>query len=410
VKVDLFCMPTIPTTTEERERLRPVGRNPDKYHEMIDQLRELAIFADELGIDGFSATEHHLHTEGGEALPNQLIMFTDLAARTKNIYLIPMSIVLTAANPLRAAEDVALLDHLSGGRTAVCFARGYQKRWTQTLTQGGPPLAEGQTVDQQSRELFDEYLEIVVKAWTEESFKYDGKYFKVPYPYEGIEGWKPVEWTRKFGAHREIDENGLIREIGVVPAPLQKPHPEIFVPFTASPSTLQNAAIKGYVPFTYASVPEEFRKWTLEYQRLAQENGRNLQLGQKFGAVRAVSLGDTYEEAFELAVKTTGHIKRDYFALFGLADIFRRPTDDPNKPVTFKDDVDATQRNIDGKWLLCGTVDDVKRELEALHGCHGGDGELEWFQWTFYQQGNISIDAQKRQLEMFATKVLPEFN
>jgi alkanesulfonate monooxygenase SsuD/methylene tetrahydromethanopterin reductase-like flavin-dependent oxidoreductase (luciferase family) len=65
--------------------------------------------ADDLGPDRFSTTEHHLYTEGGEALRNNGLMFANHAAHTKNIQLIPMAIAPTATNPIRAAEDMAVL-------------------------------------------------------------------------------------------------------------------------------------------------------------------------------------------------------------------------------------------------------------------------------------------------------------
>ena len=61
--------------------------------------------------------------------------------------------------------------------------------------------------------------------------------------------------------------------------------------------------------------------------------------------------------------------------------------------------------------LLCGTPDDVKRQMVDLHRCHPADGEdagqLDWLVWQFFQQGTTSPDTQCRQLELFAEHVLP---
>jgi alkanesulfonate monooxygenase SsuD/methylene tetrahydromethanopterin reductase-like flavin-dependent oxidoreductase (luciferase family) len=410
VKVDLFCMPTVPATEEDRANLRPIGRNADRYQQMIAELRELAVMADEYGMQGFSTTEHHFHTEGGEAMPNSILLYADLASRTKNIHFIPMSVVLTAANPIRVAEDIALLDHLSGGRVGVGFARGYQKRWVQVLSQGGPTsMIMGPEADALNREIFYENIDIITKAWTLDAFDHNGKHFQVPYPHEGIDGWGPAEYTRRYGSDGEIDDNGLIRKIGVIPSPLQKPHPPVFIPFTGSPATLYYTAERGHTSFVYASVPDQFNHWCKEYQRTAAEHGRDLRLGQGIGAVRGLALGDTYDEAFELVAKTTGFEFFHYWRYFGLTEIFRDPAkDDPNQLVTFKDEYELAQRTIDLGWQLCGTVDDVRRQMESLHRCHG-DGELEWFQWNFFFQGKTSKDTQRRQLELFADKVWPEF-
>jgi hypothetical protein len=59
------------------------------------------------------------------------------------------------------------------------------------------------------------------------------------------------------------------------------------------------------------------------------------------------------------------------------------------------------------KYVLAGTVDQVKAEIEALHTI-GGNGELEWFGW-FFDQGFMSWDEEMRQIEMFAKHIIPAF-
>jgi alkanesulfonate monooxygenase SsuD/methylene tetrahydromethanopterin reductase-like flavin-dependent oxidoreductase (luciferase family) len=177
LKLDLFAMPTIPSTNEERASLRPIGRNTERYQLMLEELRRLVVLADELGVDAFSTTEHHFHTEGGEVSVNPVLLYADFAARTKQIRLAPMSIVLPTSDPIRVAEDMAILDQLTRGRTAVAFARGYQKKWMKVLGQGAESATgQGDKGDQANRDVFDEKLEIVIKAWTEDCFSYDGQH------------------------------------------------------------------------------------------------------------------------------------------------------------------------------------------------------------------------------------------
>ena len=83
MKFNLFILPTIPATFEERARLRPIGRNNDKYQQMLQEVRDVAQMADDLGFDAMSTTEHHFHSEGYEASVAPLLLYTDLAARTK---------------------------------------------------------------------------------------------------------------------------------------------------------------------------------------------------------------------------------------------------------------------------------------------------------------------------------------
>jgi len=411
MKIDLFAMPAVPATLEERERLRPVGRSTERYQMMLEELRHLCITADELGIDAFSTTEHHFHTEGNELSVNPVLLFADFAARTKRILMMPMSIVMTSANPIRVAEDLAILDQLTKGRVAVAFARGYQKRWMQVLGQGGTTATGmGDSADQANRERFDEGMEILEKAWTEDCFEYNGKHFQVPYPYDkGIEGWAAAHYTRKFGAEGELDENGVIRKIGVCPRPYQEPHPLISQPVTGGMTSLLSCAKHGWLPWIWEGDPPKFLEMCRTYQKVAAENGHRFALGQNAGCVRAICIGDTREEAFELAAKTTGYSYQEYFGHFGFLELFRNPEDDPNvRPWRFKNNEDAVKRMIEKKYQLCGTVDDIKREMEPLVKCYG-EGHLEWLSWNFFCQGTTPRHVQDRQLELFATKIMPEF-
>ena len=133
MKFDIFCLPTVPGTLEERAALRPIGRNNERYQQMLEELRTIAVMADEVGFDAFSTTEHHLHSEGFEASVAPLLLYADLAARTKRIKFAPLGLVLPSWDPIRCAEEIAILDHLTKGRVIAGFARGYQDRWTNVL-------------------------------------------------------------------------------------------------------------------------------------------------------------------------------------------------------------------------------------------------------------------------------------
>jgi alkanesulfonate monooxygenase SsuD/methylene tetrahydromethanopterin reductase-like flavin-dependent oxidoreductase (luciferase family) len=66
MKFMLFILPTVPGTLEDRKRLRPIGRNTERYQQMLDEMRKLAVLADDAGFDVFATTEHHFHSEGYE--------------------------------------------------------------------------------------------------------------------------------------------------------------------------------------------------------------------------------------------------------------------------------------------------------------------------------------------------------
>lgn len=407
MKVCVFAMPWMGASHEVRTALRPLGRNTEHYRALLAELEQLVQAADELGFDAFGTTEHHFHNEGGEVLPNPLLFYTKLATMTERIQFLVLSIVLTAQHPIRIAEDIALFDNMFPGRLSVAFARGYQNRWVQTLMQRGDGVSLiNPESDRINREIYDEHLEIVLKAWAEDSFNYKGKYVEIPYPYEGIPNWAGAEWTRAYGVGDEVDDAGTVYKIGVVPKPVTQPHPEICTVYTLSKKTLLDSAMRGFTSLAYESRPEGFRQACEEYREAAREAGHELRLGERMGAVRCICIGDTYEQAFDLAARSAAYEYHNYFNKFGMAEIFRTPADDPNTIVTFADERACAQRLIEFGQIICGTVDDVKRQIEDLRRCHA-DGDLDWLIWEFFAQGNTTIDEQRRQLELFSEKVLP---
>jgi len=412
MKVHLLCLPKMSGTNEELARLRPVGRNVERYQEMLNGLEEIALLAEDYGITAFGTTEHHFHTEGREAMPSPLLLYAKIAAKTENLIFMPTSLVMPARDPLRTAEDVAVFDQLFPGRLKFSVARGYQKRWVQTLMQDDAAYSsfkpEEKEADQRNREIFNEYIDVMTKAWTEDAFNYNGEHYQVPFPYEGIGGWAGWEVTRDFGAPGEIDDTGLLKKIGVIPAPVTKPYPEMFVPFSGSAQTLIDAAKRGFGVLLLESKPDMFRVQCEKYLETMTEAGHDLKLGEKVAAVRLITIGDTFEEAMDIATRTSGWDFYDYFSKFGFAELFRSDEDDPDKFVEFRDARHCAERMYEAGHLICGTVDQVNQQISDLQRCYA-DGDLEWLSWEFYQQGNLSLDEQKQQLKLFAEEVWPNF-
>jgi len=414
MKFMFFVLPTVPGTLEDRKRLRPIGRNNERYQQMLEELRKLAVLADDAGFDVMATTEHHFHSEGYETSVAPLLLYTDLAARTKRIKFSPLGLVLPSWDPLRCAEELAVLDHLTKGRICAGFARGYQDRWVNVLGQQyhvtGAPM-DGSSIDNHNRKVYEETLKLIKKAWTEESIEYDGAYYKVPYPYkEGITRWPVAEWTRTYGAPGEIDEAGVVRRICVVPKPYQQPHPQLFQPFSVSENTIRYTAQSSIVPWILVAYPPEFRRLCDVYQQVAREAGRDLGLGESVGAFRAVHFGDTEAEAVEL-LRTTNYAGfNHYFGGFGFWEAFRTPEDNEKYPLPQKmlpESEWTLERLRKTKYAIAGTVDQVKREIEDLHRI-GGKGELEWFGW-FFDQGFMSWDETQRQFDLFARHIIPAF-
>jgi len=416
MKFSLFVLPTVPGTLEDRERLRPIGRNNERFQEMLDEVRTLCVMADEFGFDCFSTTEHHFHSEGYEASVAPLILYADLAARTKNISFAPLALVLPAHNPLRVAEEIAMLDHLTKGRVYAGFARGYQQRWVNVLGQKVPVEAtpmDGGDIDKHNRRVHEEYIDIIYKAWDQDLLTYDGEFLQVPFPYnKGIEGWPVTEWTRKYGVPGEVDDSGVLRGISVIPRPYQQPHPKAFQPFSVSESTIVHTAKHDIVPMILVSNPPDFRRLAQLYQSTAAQAGRELRLGEGVGAFRAISFGDTEQQAVDMLERTQFFGFNAYFAGFGFWEAFRFAEDGEKYPLEPYTPLPPAEWTLDRmrntKYGLAGTVDQVKRDMESLAGIHGGDGDLEWFGW-FFDQGLLTLDDAKRQMELFAEHIMPAF-
>ena len=208
LKPIMIMYPVIPARDEEeRAALRPIGRHRERYQAAISGMTEIIQAADEMGFWGAATPEHHFWSEGYEVAPSPGATNAYWLAKTKNIHIGPLGYVMSTHNPIRVAEEVAVIDHLSQGRTFVGFARGYQSRWTNTYGQHfgtratkSPNAAvyNAQTVlagfsqetqlqkdqddDAHNRRIFEDNVELVVKAWTQESFTHNGPAWQVPYP------------------------------------------------------------------------------------------------------------------------------------------------------------------------------------------------------------------------------------
>lgn len=388
MKIGIFALSTVPGSYEERERLRPIAHDPERVQRMYDELRAIAIRADQSGFDAFATTEHHFHSEGLELSPSPLIFFADLAARTSRIKFVTQVLALTAWDPIRLAEDIAVLDHLTKGRFIAGIGRGYQHRWVNVLGQRygvTGALSDGSEEDRRNREIFEELFAILKMAWTEDTIAFKGKHYEVPTPHgTGIGHWPAAHWTSRYGAPGELDETGRVRRISVVPKPFTKPHPPIWQPITASEETIRWCARQDITPIFLVGPPETLQASFAQYRDEAEKHGRSLSLGENVATLGAVNFGNSYQEAFASERACLGEAFVEYFAHFGYGNV-------------------SYQDMVDSGFLNVGTIDDVKRRLAAIRDCG-----TEWFFW-YIEQGLMGWDEVQRQMDLFETHILPEF-
>jgi alkanesulfonate monooxygenase SsuD/methylene tetrahydromethanopterin reductase-like flavin-dependent oxidoreductase (luciferase family) len=189
VKFGLFYQ--LPCAADQSEFVR--------YQETIEQIA----LADQLGFDVAWLAELHFF-KGFSIMPSPLMIAVAAAQRTRRIRLGTAVVLLPFHHPLRAAEDAAAADLLTGGRLEYGVGRGTIAVHFQGF---GVPRDE-------SRERFEEALEIILRAWTEERLSYKGRFFEVS-------------------------------DVALAPKPLQKPHPPLRIAAN-SPETAQFAGGKGY--------------------------------------------------------------------------------------------------------------------------------------------------------------------
>jgi alkanesulfonate monooxygenase SsuD/methylene tetrahydromethanopterin reductase-like flavin-dependent oxidoreductase (luciferase family) len=147
-------------------QLTSFGGKPDlqTYQEELS----VGDMAEGLGFDSIWTLDHHFTGYVMSPDPTALLMY--VAGRTKRVQLGTAVIVLPWHDPVEVAEKIALLDLVSGGRTIFGFGRG-----AASIEYAGfrIPMEE-------SRDRFVESLLIIRKGLTQESFSFDGKYYKVP--------------------------------------------------------------------------------------------------------------------------------------------------------------------------------------------------------------------------------------
>jgi alkanesulfonate monooxygenase SsuD/methylene tetrahydromethanopterin reductase-like flavin-dependent oxidoreductase (luciferase family) len=136
--------------------------------EVFAEHMALGDLAEPLGFDSLFALEHHFTGYAMSPSPTQLLSY--YAGRTKRIMLGTAVIVLPWHDPVRVAEQIALLDVMSGGRCLFGFGRGA----------ASVEYAGFRIPMEEARARFVESAKIVVEALTHDSFEWDGEFFKIP--------------------------------------------------------------------------------------------------------------------------------------------------------------------------------------------------------------------------------------
>jgi alkanesulfonate monooxygenase SsuD/methylene tetrahydromethanopterin reductase-like flavin-dependent oxidoreductase (luciferase family) len=212
---------------------------------------------DQTGYDAVWVAEHHFSTYS--VCPSPLLMGMQAAARTKRLRIGTAVTLAAFYNPLRLAEELAMLDILSGGRLNWGAGRGFE-------------AAEFRAFDvppEESSDRFRECVEIVRAAWSSDRLTYRGKYWQ----FEDVE---------------------------VLPKPLQQPSPPVWLAATSHES-VRRAAEKGYsILMDPHSTNTELAEKRRYYDAQLKEHGHSTE-GRTIPMARLIAVGKTEEEARDVA-------------------------------------------------------------------------------------------------------------
>lgn len=413
VKVIIQLYPVLPAKDEaERRARRPLGRDRDLYHTVVHDMTDIIKAADDLGYWALTQIEHHLHSEGYEIGPSPGILNAYWASQVKNLRMGQLGYVMTTQHPIRVAEDTAILDHLTRGKFIVGFARGYQSRWTEILGQHygsratvagaadpaagateGSIAAQREADDALNRRIFQDQVDLVVKAWTQDLLRHEGEFFQVPYPYaEGVRGYPAADLAAEFGVPGEVGPDGEIRGVAVTPAPYQRPHPPVFISSATSLESVDFAAKRGFNIGYFVDI-DKLEERAHRYVEVAKAEGRSARLGQGQANIRWVHFGPDRATFDEQLRRYDLDIYKNFYSRFFTGSHF-----------DYAQSEQAWIESIKNSGLFYGgTADDVKRALVA-----------EWKRvpaeyliiiWHYAQQPK---DEVIREMEAFMRDVYPE--
>ena len=232
---------------------------PEAFDESFSQVS----YSEDLGIDTVWLAEHHFSPDRS-VLASPMVLCSALAARTDRIRIGMAVQVLPLTNPLRVAEEAATVDHVSKGRFEFGVGRSGLTKYYQGYN---VPYSE-------SRQRFYEALEVIMSAWKEDRFSYEGEYY-------------------------------AYQDVTVVPKPFQEPHPPTRIA-VASEDSFSMVGNLGYPILVSANTPVPQLQERLKLYRQARREAGHSGPGEVSLRIPAY-LADTPERALSEPQASTVH-------------------------------------------------------------------------------------------------------
>lgn len=330
------------------------------YNEYLDQL----ILAEELGFDGVCINEHHQNAYG--IMPSPNLMASILARQTSRVKIAVVGNALPLYNPpTRVAEEFAMIDCISGGRLIAGMVVG-----------GGPEYYSFGINPAHAREMFQEAHDVILQAWTGEGpSEYYGRHYQLKY----LNSW---------------------------PRPMQRPHPEIWIPGAGSLETMEFVARHRYaymgIPYFHLSVFE--RTFAMMRDACTREGyeADPLQLGWLepiYVAETDAQARAEYEEHFWYFVKRLlpgiDISPPGYTSLRSIEHILKSRG-------TFAAHLDTWDEVEEGRYAIVGSPETVADKLADSLGRLGTGNLL-----GLFQLGTLPDHLTRTSLGLFAEQVMP---
>jgi alkanesulfonate monooxygenase SsuD/methylene tetrahydromethanopterin reductase-like flavin-dependent oxidoreductase (luciferase family) len=248
--------------------------DPLKVHGSFRQALDEMVYAARAGFDGIAATEHGQSSYDMAPNPNLLQAAVAYATEAEglDVAIYPLGRSLgKSREPLRVAEEYAMLDAMSGGRLVAGFPVGLA--YDANINNGVPPA--------ETRLRFDENLELVLKAWTEP---------------------EPFAWNGKFAQHQVVN---------VWPRPLQSPYPPVWITGIGNPRTMEFVLDRGFGfnYFGWFGVKATGKRIFDRFWEIAEKMGKEPN-PYRIGFMQTIAVAETDERAKELYAKHAEYFYR----------------------------------------------------------------------------------------------------
>src|SRR5438128_5511120 len=352
----------------------------ERLIESFGMAEDVAVLMDELGFYALWTAEHHFQHEGYECFPNLILLGTHLAARTKRLKFGCGFNVVPMWHPLRLAEDYAMADVLSGGRVIFGVARGYHTREVESF---GAPLTDQEA----NRELFEEGVEVIFKAFEGKPFSHKGKFYTIPpeVPYRGY----------------------TLKDITLVPAPERLPV-ECWQPIQSGSDRAFDFMARHGISGVIGGGSAEggaVERHMLGFQAAYARRGVKLELGERLALGYQFHIAKSREQAIREAAP---HYEEN-MKMFGELRLVRALSDeqiaamrDPKLAATTK--LPRIEDAVKAGGFLAGTPEDIIEQLKAVEKRYPGIDCV-----IYATPLGTPLDVQLEDLDRFAKEVIPAF-